>query len=94
MFTNLVVNGDVANVGLTNDVDLADLAKRALYLDKPINTNGSWTVVKASVHGGSFLLPIEAKINERPSSVGQLIGETDSNEILSRQVLFITRFIS
>lgn len=72
ILTDLAVNGNVTNVKLTNDVDLTDLATRALYLDEPINTNGTWNMKRATVHGGSFLLPIEAKINEQ-SAVGKLI---------------------
>lgn len=86
-FIDLVVSDSVANVQLTNDINLTDLAARALYLDEPINTNGTWKMTKASVHGGSFLLPVEAKINQQPLSVGQLIGEvTGAHELRLLQV--------
>lgn len=67
------------NVGLTNDIDLTDLASRALYLDAPINTNAVWSMENAMIHGGNFLLPVEAKINDvidNPFNVGQLTGIT------------------
>lgn len=89
ILADLAVHGEVINVELTNDVDFTDLAVRALYLDQPINTNGTWYVLKATVHGGNFLLPIEAKINEQPA-VGKLIGEIDSNEAILSQVPIIS----
>ncbi len=68
------------NVGFTNDIDLADLATRALYLDRPIKTGGVWSMSEASLHGGSFLLPEEAKINNNSLNVGQLSGVTSVND--------------
>jgi len=79
-FSDLTVSGNVVNVGLTNDIDLADLASRALYLDAPINTNAVWSIGNAMIHGGNFLLPVEAKINDSPFNVGQLTGATSSIE--------------
>lgn len=54
------------NVGLISDIDLADLASRALYLDKPINTDAVWSIENnpTLLHGGNFLLPFQAKIND------------------------------
>ena len=79
-FRDLTVRGNVVNVGLTNDIDLADLASRALYLDEPINTNAVWSMENAVLHGGNFLLPVEAKINDQPFNIGQLTGSTSFNE--------------
>lgn len=75
-FSDLTISGNVVNVGLTNDIDLADLASRALYLDAPINTNAVWSLGNAIIHGGNFLLPVEAKINDNSFNVGQLTGIT------------------
>ena len=79
-FADVSVGGDVVNVGLTNDIDLADLALRALYLDAPITTGGVWSIPTASLHGGSFLLPEEAKINKNDLNVGQLSGVINASE--------------
>lgn len=81
-FKDLTVSGNVVNVGLTNDIDLADLASRALYLDEPINTNAVWSIENSPtfLHEGNFLLPVEAKINDSPFNVGQLTGSTSFNE--------------
>lgn len=79
-FTDFTVSGDIENVRLTNDINLADLAARSLYLDAPIDTNAVWSMDKTLISGANFLLPIEAKINERKLNVGQLTGEISSNE--------------
>lgn len=68
------------NIRLTNDIDLSDLAARTLYLDSPIETDAVWSMNKTFLLGESFLLPIEAKINEQPLNVGQLTGEISFNE--------------
>ena len=68
----------MTNVELTNDINIADLAAQALYLDSPVNTSGTWTMSQASIHGGSFLLPIETTINHQVLRVGLLAGEIDS----------------
>lgn len=65
------------SVGLTNDIDLAELATQSVYSDEPINTAGIWSAKNISLQGKSFLLPIEAKINDEPFNVGELSGIFD-----------------
>lgn len=79
-FSDFSVSGDIVNIRLTNDIDLSDLAARTLYLDSPIETDAVWSMNKTFLLGESFLLPIEAKINEQPLNVGQLTGEISFNE--------------
>ena len=84
---DVLVNSDVDSVDLTNDIDLADLANKALYLDQPISTASRWSMKQAVVSGSHFLQPVEADINNLPFSVGQLIGKNDSNSNESIQVV-------
>lgn len=79
-FSDFSVSGDIVNIRLTNDIDLSDLAARTLYLDSPIETDAVWSMNNTFLLGESFLLPIEAKINEQPLNVGQLTGEISFNE--------------
>lgn len=84
---DFVVNGDVSRVDLTNDVDLADLAARAAYLDQPIVTKAKWSAPMVNVSGKAFLMPVEASINDAPFTVGQLNGKNVSSSRMPNQVL-------
>lgn len=83
---DVLVNSDVDSVDLTNDIDLADLASKALYLDRPISTASRWSMKQAVVSGSHFLQPVEANINNLPFTIGQLIGRNDSISNESIQV--------
>ena len=90
---DVLVNADVDNVRLTNDIDLADLASKAFYLDQTITTSSKWSINQAIVGGRHFLQPVEADINNQPFNIGQLIGKNDSITNESIQVNYLIYFI-
>ena len=82
--TKLIVAGNVSRVGLTNDIDLSDLAADALYLDEPIHSNGRWKMNTASIRGDNFLQAVDGKVNGFP--IQRLINSATSVD--SQVILF------
>ena len=73
----LVVDGDIDRVGLTNDIDLSNMAAGALYLDGTINSKGNWKINTADVKGDNFLQSLSGNLNGL--SIQQLVAAGNSN---------------
>ena len=80
------INGDVDRVELTNDIDLADLAVRAAYVDQPFFTTAKWSAPSVTITGNTFLMPVEASINDVLLTVGQLNGKNLFSSLMPNKV--------
>ena len=81
------MDGNVGQVGLTNDIDIYDLSAEALYVDQPISTKGRWKMNQVFVRGENFLQTYEGSINGFP--ISRLIHPANSDSgLFSVSILF------
>ena len=66
-------------MGLTNDIDLSDLAADSLYLDERIHSKGRWKINSATVGGDNFLQTVTGNLNGLP--IRGLVGSHSNTSI-------------